>query len=81
MVKEQKRPYKHLEIHKTQGKCIEDAEESCGPFGYAKDARILMTIAKAVGIGKKWSGFYIKSRIFYEDNTIPSSIVRYIDNY
>ena len=61
MVKQQKRPNKHWEIHKTHGKCIENAEESCGPLGYAKDARILMTIAKAGGIGRKWSGFDIKS--------------------
>ena len=71
MVKQQKRPYKHLEIHKTQGKCIENAEESCGLLGYAKDARILMTITKAGGIGRKWSGFDIKSRIFTK--TTPSA--------
>ena len=47
MVKEQARPYKHLEIHETQGKCIENAEESFVPLGKAKDTRILMTIAKA----------------------------------
>ena len=75
MVKQQKRPYKHLEIQKTQGKCIEDAEESCGPLGYAKDARILMTIAKAGGIGRKWTEFDIKSRTFQKDNTIRSPIV------
>ena len=83
MVKQQKRPYKHLEIHRTQGKCIENAEESCGTLGYAKDARILMTIAKAQGwggIGRKWSGFDIKSRIYYEDSTIRSSIVTCIDD-
>ena len=48
---------------------------------YAKDARILMTIAKAGGIGRKWSAFDIKSRIFQEDNTIHSSIVTCIDDY
>ena len=81
MVKQQKRPYKHFEIHKTQGKSIENAEESCGSLGYANDARILMTIAKAGGKGRKWSAFDIKSRIFQEDNTIRSSIVTYIDDY
>ena len=81
MVKQQKRPYKHFEIHKTQGKSIENAEESCGSLGYAKDARILMTIAKAGGIGRKWSAFDIKSRIFQEDNTVRSSIVTCIDDY
>ena len=81
MVKQQKRPYKHSEIHKTQGKCIENAEEYGGPLGYAKNARILMTIAKAGDIGGKWLGFDIKSRIFHEDNTIRSSIVTCNDNY
>ena len=55
--------------------------ESCGTLGYAKDARILMTITKARGIGRKWSGFDIKSRIFHADNTIRSSTVRCIDDY
>ena len=32
-VKEQTRPYKHLEIHETQGKCIENSEASCVPMG------------------------------------------------
>ena len=81
MVKQQKRPYKHLEIRKTQGKCKENAEESCGTLGYAKDARILMTITKERGIGRKWSGFDIKSWIFHADNTIRSSTVRCIDDY
>ena len=81
MVKQQKRPYKHLEIHKTQGKCIENAEESFGPLGYAKDAQILMTIAKAGDIRRKWSGFDIESQIFHEDSTIRSSIVTCIDDY
>ena len=81
MVKQQKRPYKHLEIRKTQGKSKENAEESCGTLGYAKDARILMTITKARGIGRKWSVFDIKSRIFHADNTIRSSTVRCIDDY
>ena len=29
-----------MEIHKTQGKCIDNAEESYGPLGYYKDADI-----------------------------------------
>ena len=40
-----------------------------------------MEIAKAGGIGKKRSGFDIKNQIFHENNTIRSSIVRYIDDY
>ena len=78
--KEQTIPYKHFEIHETQGKCIERGEESCFLLGWAKDARILMTIAKTGGLGKKRSGFDIKNQIFHENNTIHSSIVRYIDD-
>ena len=40
-----------------------------------------MTIAKAGDLGKKRSGFDIENRIFHEDNTIRSSIVRYIDDF
>ena len=70
MVKEQTRPYKHLEIHETQAKCKESGEESCVPLGWAKDARMLMTIAKAGGLRKKRSGFDIKkNQIFHETTT------------
>ena len=50
-----------------------------------------MAIAKVRGIGKKRSGFDIKMifvqlysgkvSIFHENNTIRSSIVRYIDDF
>ena len=35
MLKERARPYKHFVIHETQGKCIENGEESCVPLVYA----------------------------------------------
>ena len=40
-----------------------------------------MAIAKAGGIGKKRPGFDIKNQIFQENNTIRSSIVRYLTTF
>ena len=66
-----------MEIHETQGKCIEDAKEPCVPLGWAKGARILMKMAKAGGIGKKRSWFDIKKSDFSrrQDHPLVSRMI------